>query len=314
VTGGTGSTDFPVTSGVSGGGHTFFVTRLSADGTSLMSSLRLPGNNFIGTGIAIDPTTSEAVVAGHTTVSIPITAGAEQGSYGGGYDGFLARVSADGTTLTYATYLGGSGDDYVHGVALDSAGDIVIAGYTSSSDFPVTQAYDDSRAGAHDAFLARYTASGRLLQATYYGGTGDETAARQVAVDALNRVYLAGTTTSTDLPTVNPVQGSYGGGSSDAFLARFDSLSAPPAYATYLGGSGTDTGNGVAVDSTAIPPPGRSWSARRPEETCRRRGTRRTGRRSTGRTPPSGRTGVRRRSMRSGTSTPSGTTRWTSGS
>ncbi|VTR91659.1 rhs repeat-associated core domain protein : YD repeat protein OS=Planctomyces limnophilus (strain ATCC 43296 / DSM 3776 / IFAM 1008 / 290) GN=Plim_1050 PE=4 SV=1: SBBP: SBBP: RHS_repeat: RHS_repeat: RHS_repeat: RHS_repeat: RHS_repeat: RHS_repeat: RHS_repeat: RHS_repeat: RHS_repeat: RHS_repeat: RHS_repeat: RHS_repeat: RHS_repeat: RHS_repeat: RHS_repeat: RHS_repeat: RHS_repeat: RHS_repeat: RHS_repeat [Gemmata massiliana] len=262
VVGQTSSSNFPTTAGAfmptSGGGslpYDAFVTKMAPDGTTLTYSSYLGGaGSDFAYGVAVDRSSGEAVVVGYTSkppfgTDFP-TLNAAQGTRSGNRDAFVTRFNAAGSTLVFSTFLGGSASvlETGYGVALESSGAIDVVGVTDSADFPVPgSGYDRVLAGGSDAFLVRYSAAGAVLAGTLYGGSGDETG-YAVAVDRTDRVYVTGSTTSTDLPTRNPVQGTSGGGQ-DAFVARFTGLSAAPEFATYQGGSGTDTGYGIAADA-----------------------------------------------------------------
>ena len=160
--------------------------------------------------------------------------------------------------LTLSTYLAGSGTDIAYAIGHDAHGFEYIAGTTSSADFPVTgNASQLSLAGSTDIFLAQIDPSApfyaQVLYVTYLGGSLAETFGG-MAVGPQGDVYLTGTTVSTDFPTVNPFQTSLmNPPGSDAFVVWIDS-NQNLAYSTYLGGSSTDGGNAIAVDST-----GRLW-------------------------------------------------------
>jgi hypothetical protein len=257
VTGLTTSRDFPTATPLQptygGGVADAFVARLSANGSALVYSTYLGGTgDDEGYGIAVDPATGDALVTGFTTSPDFPTANAWQPNPGGGEDAFVARVSADGTTLLFSTYFGGSGDDVGYGIAVDpTTGDTVITGQTFSPDFPTVNAIQPNYGGgAGDAFVARLTGDGStLLYSTYLGGSGDDQA-YGIAVDpATGDAVITGDTRSADFPTADAVQPSYGGGE-DAFVARVSADGTTLLFSTYLGGSGVDRGFSIAVDPT----------------------------------------------------------------
>lgn len=150
--------------------------------------------------------------------------------------------------LVYSTYLGGSGTDVGNGIAVDRDGNAYLAGETQSSNFPTASPFQAARAGGQDVFIAKFYADGSdLAYATYLGGSGGDYA-NGIAVDRDGHAYVIGTTSSTNFPTVGPVQEAYGGGSSDAFIAKLEGDGSGLAYATYLGGSADDEGYAIAVD------------------------------------------------------------------
>jgi len=195
-------------------------------------------------------------VAGYTTsTDFPATAGAYKTTQqGGSYDAFVSKFSPNGT-LIYATYLGGSGNDIAYGIAVDSAGNAYVTGYTSSTDFPTTSgAYRTTYAGgASDTFVVKLNPAGNaLVYSTYLGGSGDDTA-YAIALDSANEATITGSTNSLDFPTSNGAfQASYGGGLTNAFVTRLNAAGTALAYSSYLGGSGEDVGYGVAVDSQGV--------------------------------------------------------------
>src|SRR5208282_3998673 len=167
-------------------------------------------------------------------------------------DAYLVKLNSDGS-LNFATHLGGSGEDAGNAIALDSAGNIYIAGSTASTDFPVFHALQVTTGGKGDAFVAKISPDGQhVLYATYLGGTGTDEALG-IAVDAKNSVYVTGQTLSPDFPTENAFQphcltGSSNQCAGEAFVAKLSSDGSSLVYSTYLGGSGGDSGNAIAVD------------------------------------------------------------------
>jgi hypothetical protein len=214
----------------------------------LSYSSYLGGSGFDAiTGIVAD-SSGNTYVTGYTdSVDFPI-AGAVQGGTGGGVDAFIAKLNPAGNALIYATYIGGSGDDRAHGIALDSSGNVIIAGSTSSPNFPRVAAYQSVLSGGRDAFVAKLNSVGNLLVfSTYFGGSGYENG-NAITSDSSGNVYLAGDTYSTDLPTRGPLQAS-NRGRQEGFAAKFNSAGALQ-YSTYLGGTGDDRALAIAVDST----------------------------------------------------------------
>jgi hypothetical protein len=213
------------------------------------------GNNAenIGLGIAVDGA-GNTYVTGYTTATDLPTLNPIQGTSGGGApylfgDAFVMKLNASGNALVYSTYLGGSGDDSGQGIAVDAAGNAYVTGYTTSTDFPTANALQAANGGGRDGFVAKLNAAGTaLVYSTYLGGSGDEFG-RGIVVDAAGNAYVTGDTSSTDFPTANPLQAGNGGGSTDAFVAKLNGAGTALVYSTYLGGSGDDSGQGIAVDA-----------------------------------------------------------------
>ncbi|MBF6611887.1 MAG: SBBP repeat-containing protein [Chloroflexi bacterium] len=192
-----------------------------------------------------------------TAVSVRYTV-TPQGSIGfrlGNYDS--TRPLTIDPMLAYSTYLGGSGDDHGNGIAVDSAGNAYITGYTNSTNFPLASSYQPSNAGGADVFVTKLNADGSgLIYSTYLGGTGNDYG-WSIAVGGSNNVYVSGTTESLDFPTHNAYQPS-NRGASNAFVTRIAANGASLIYSTYLGStgndpcseSGTDIGYGLAVDAS----------------------------------------------------------------
>jgi len=166
-------------------------------------------------------------------------------------DAFLAKFSSSGNLL-WATYFGGGGEENGVGIAIDKSNNIYITGNTtSSSDIATSNAYQTSFAGGGpngDAFLAKFSSSGNLLWATYFGGNGDDQGIG-IAIDTSGKIYISGLTESkSGIATSGAYQTSYGGGDYDAFLAKFNS-SGNLLWATYFGGDNYDDCYGVATDA-----------------------------------------------------------------
>ncbi len=151
--------------------------------------------------------------------------------------------------LSYSTYLGGSGNDEGFGIAVDAAGSAYVTGWAESADFPTVNPAQPQLRGAGDAFVAKLSPDGSgLIYSTYLGGSAYD-AGYSIAVDVDGDAYVAGTTGSTDFPTVNALQPAFGGGSSDAFVAKLSPSGSDLLYSTYLGGSGAEGSGGIAVDA-----------------------------------------------------------------
>ena len=163
--------------------------------------------------------------------------------------------------LSYSSFLGGSSDDFAYATAVDSAGNIYVAGGTTSADFPLGSAplqgtyggADSNTQGVTgDVFVSKFDPTGKtLVYSTYVGGTADENA-YGIAVDSTGNAYLTGATNSADFPvTTGALQTSFGGGPNDVFIFKLNPTGSALVYSTYLGTSlGGERGFGIAVDAT----------------------------------------------------------------
>jgi hypothetical protein len=152
--------------------------------------------------------------------------------------------------LIYSTYLGGNDLDAGYGITVDSSGNAYVAGATASTNFPTKNPLQPSYdGGQYDCFVAKLNPTGSaLVYSTFFGGSGDDSALF-IAVHSSGSAYITGSTTSTNFPTKNPLQASFGGGT-DAFVAKLNSTGSALVYSTYIGGSGREYGTGIAVDSS----------------------------------------------------------------
>ncbi|MCX6358476.1 MAG: SBBP repeat-containing protein [Armatimonadetes bacterium] len=261
VTGGTDSGGFPTTLAAYdrslGGSSDAFVTRLNATGSVLMFSTFIGGTGTYseeGHGVALD-STGNAVVCGSTqSPSFPTTIGAYDRTHGGGWDGFVVKLTVTGGELRYGTFLGGAGEDSARCLALDAAGAPIVCGQTASAAFPTTPgAYDTALAGA-DGFVTKLSADfASLVYSTFLGGSLYEDA-KHIAVDSAGAAYVCGNTSSSDFPTTTGAYDeTHNGGSYDAFVVKLSPDGSSLNYGTLLGGSGTDYGLALALDADGSP-------------------------------------------------------------
>ena len=261
VSGTTLSTNFPVTVGAydtnfASGSWTAFVTKYSPTGAMLFSSF-LGANRPSGTESSYDVAADgngHIWVAGVTNGDFPVTGNAYQPNHGQGpQDAFLAQLSADGTTLLYATYLGGNGLDNIHAIALDASDNIYLKGRTESSNFPVAGAsiIQANYGGAADAFVSKFDPTATsLVYSTYLGGNGDDASDDRsgIAVDGTGNVIVAGRTGSSNFPLVDPFEAVYQG-AFDAYVTKINAAGGALVYSTYLGGQALDRALGVATNA-----------------------------------------------------------------
>jgi hypothetical protein len=253
VAGGTESSDFPTTANAfqknRASGNTGFVTKLSPTGDSLVYSTFLGGNQTThADAIAVDGNLN-AYVTGADTGGFPTSHTAFQESIPGQRSPFVAKLSADGSSLIYGTYVGGTSDDSALGIALDGNGHAYITGSASSSDFPTTSgAIQTTFGGGYDAFVTQLKADGSgLVYSTFLGGSSND-GAYGIAVDGSGRAYVTGNTHSANFPMANAQQPALNG-PSDAFVTKLSPDGSAFVYSTFLGGKHDETGFAVAVDS-----------------------------------------------------------------
>ena len=259
VTGFTTSTDFPVTLGAfqgtpkAGFTENAFVTKLAANGASLVFSTYLGGSGTdFGAGIAVD-TAGEPYITGTTTsADFPKTSGS--GLTNSSANAFVTKLSANGSALMFSFYLGGNVSDAGYAIAVDGSGNAYATGNTNSSNFPVTAGvFQGTRKGSQNAYVAKISAAGGVTWATYLGGEAIDSGLG-IAVNGANPpdVFVTGFTTSATFPTQSPIQANLGGpafSTYNAFVTELNPTGTMLVYSTYLGGSSTDTGFGIAVDS-----------------------------------------------------------------
>ena len=191
------------------------------------------------TDVAVDAEGYVYVVGMIETAGFPAT----------GFDAFVTKLTPDGSQIVYETFLRGSGFDIATGIVVDAAGAAHVVGHTTSNDFPMAAPLQSSLAGSTDVFVARLDASGALEFSSYYGGSSFENGSG-IALGPSGDLFITGSTGSTDLPGVNGLQQTYGGGFDDAFVVRIAPGQAEVVYATYLGGSGSDSAFRLAADAS----------------------------------------------------------------
>jgi hypothetical protein len=259
VSGLTNSTQatFPATVGpdlTHNGDFDAFVAKVRADGAALLYAGYIGGSAYdYASGIAQDGA-GNAYVTGITTsdqTTFPVMVGPDL-THNGGNDAFVAKVRADGVTLLYAGFIGGSAYDYGRGIAVDGAGNAYVTGDTDSTQvtFPVTVGPDLTfNGGTYDAFVANVQAGGAaLLYAGYIGGSESDEG-HAIALDAAGNAYVTGRTFSTQatFPVTRGPDLTYNGGY-DAFVAKVRAGGAALGYAGFIGGSFDEYGQGIAVD------------------------------------------------------------------
>ena len=251
VVGRTTSTDFPLkdafqdhVNGYSDG----TISKFHPNGSLLFSTYFGGSSQELITDVAVD-SEDNIIIAGITGSSdLPLMDALQSTFMGGSADGFIAKFSEDGQSLLFSTYFGGTVNDWIYTMNVDSNDRIAISGATTSTDFPLLNPYQDTNSGALDIFLSFFEADGQsLLFSTYLGTTGIDHG-RRIGFDSQGNILLTGIAAVGDLATEGAYQEEHAGGSSDAYLAKFDTAGAL-VYFTFLGGTSTEWGNDLAVDS-----------------------------------------------------------------
>lgn len=250
ILGETESFDFPTERGAfdtNHGGRDLFVTKFRAGGQVMVYSTYLGGSgDEEAGGLAVDAAGRAYVAATTTSTDLAVTA-AVQPEPAGDVDCMLVALERDGNALMYSTYFGGSGNDGVGGIATDQYGNVYLAGFTTSDDYPLQNAFQTKRLGPQDAVLTKLSRDGMtLLLSTYLGGSAED-AGTDVAVDDQGDIYVIGNTNSTDFPIQHALRSGWSGGQ-DAWLLKMDRSGSKLRYSTYLGGSGDDYAASLALD------------------------------------------------------------------
>jgi hypothetical protein len=257
VGGATASTDFPTPNGLYTSRNNMydcFFAVMTATGDSLLYGTYLGGSNtdeVFGLAVGID---GRVAVAGRTYSADFVTESAYDPTYSDSTEAFVA-VFTESTgpngglyyTLEFSTYMGGTEYDAATGVALGVDNSVYVGGDTDSDDFPTSNAYDDTLGAYKDAFVAKFTASGSLVYSTYLGGRANREYCQGIKVDELERVCVAGHTSSSDFPLVDAWDDSYNL-SHDAFVTVFQADGSALEYSTYVGGHGYDQVLAMTID------------------------------------------------------------------
>lgn len=262
VTGYTYSVDFPRYSPLfneNAGKCDVFVAKFDSSG-GIVYSTYLGGSSFdIGYGIAVDKF-GNAYITGRAGGPDFPTVSAIYNYSGGEFigDAFITKIRATGKSIVYSTYLGGTNEDTGKGIAVDTAGNVYITGWTYSDDFPTKKAIDETFngggglievEGTGDVFVTKIKRTGKGLDfSTYLGGIHDDVG-ECITVDKYGNVYITGRTYSDDFPTTSAIDESSNGGF-DAFVTKIRASGASIIYSTYLGGNDDDEGYGISLGNS----------------------------------------------------------------
>jgi Beta-propeller repeat len=218
-------------------------------------------------GIAVDAA-GNAYVTGYTlSLGFP-TKNPMQTERAGLQDAFVIKLNPEGSDLVFSTFLGGNGSESGNDIALDEEGNVYVAGWTGSDNFPTFNPLQPARAGASDVFVAKLMSDGSALIFSTYLGGGDIDNNGSLKVDRAGDILVTGRTASTNFPTVNAFQPVHADsiiipcppfsfplcfrgpyiGTEDAFVAKLKGNGSALVFSTYLGGSRGDDGQGLAID------------------------------------------------------------------
>jgi hypothetical protein len=254
---GTAGADFPVSNPL-GGAADAFIVKLNPQGTALVYATALGGAAAdAGVDIAVDAE-GQAYVVGTTSSDNFPTQNPAQSQRGGDIDGFMAKLNAAGDALIYATYLGGGAQELAQDIAIDRVGAAYATGGTLSSDFPTVNPIQADLSGVRDAFVTKLSPDGTaFVYSTYLGGTSNDLPVQEtgfaIAVNDSGNAFVVGSTGNADFPIVNAFQSTYGGGSTDAFVAKLHRSGSSLLFSTFLGGGGSEDALGLALDGAGRP-------------------------------------------------------------
>lgn len=255
VVGVTNSPDFPTRNSIQDPDNAvgdIFVSRFDAAG-------RLTYSTYIGgsgvdsaQGVALGSDGTLYLTGATQSLDFPVR-NAFQATYNSRTDAFVVKLSADGRSLIYSTFLGGAGDDQAAEIAVDSTGNAYVAGTTNSTDFPISGgAFQRDPQGLRDIFVTKLNPAGNsLVYSTYLGDVGNDVAAA-MTLDAAGRVYVAGTSTSDNYPTLRAFQSTRGGGGSptaDCVITILSASGNSLAYSTYFGGGDEERVADIVLDA-----------------------------------------------------------------
>ncbi len=220
-----------------------FSTFYCGSGTDIITKMFIDNDGFI-------------YITGETnSPNFPVTNAIQQIRGGGWSDCFIAKLNKNATEIIFSTFFGGSNTESAYDIKVDNSGFIYIVGNTSSTDFPVKNAFQKENAGGimGDVFILKLSPSGdEIIFSTYFGGSDSEQA-EGIVLDKNENIIIAGGTSSKNLPIKNAFQSTIGGGyfPRDAFVSKFTKNCTALIFSTYLGGSSTsgDQARDIAIDN-----------------------------------------------------------------
>lgn len=258
ITGYTTSSNFPTSESAfdkiqSGNSRDIFVARLNSTGSTLDYSTYIGGNKVDeASSLAIDGSNNIYITGFTYSSDFPTTENAYDTSHNGGFeDGFVCKLSSDFSSLVYSTYLGAHNQDLAYSIALDHLNNAYVAGYTNSSDFPITSnAYDSSQNDSWDVFVSKLNSNGSALEYSTFIGGSDYDEAYSIVLDQSNNAYITGFTNSSDFPTSKSAYDTSYNGNKDVFLCKINSSGSSLDYSTFIGGGDDDESYNIDLDQS----------------------------------------------------------------
>jgi len=230
-----------------------FIARFSSDASSVAFSTFVGGSDSdIGYDLYQDINSVMYVTGITSSGNFPVTSGAYDNSYNDFNDAFVFKINSNASSLVYSTYIGGNNMDIGLGIAVDANGNAIITGSTTSGDYPVTNgAYSTAHSNMSysDVFVTKFTASGGSLSySTFVGGYNDD-CGNAVTIDGSGNAIVTGYSTSSDFPMVSYAYDNSHNGLEDVIVFKLNFTGTALLYSTFLGGSGSDTGTGLVIES-----------------------------------------------------------------
>ncbi len=266
IVGFTNSSNFPVAGQIANNlsGQDAFVTKLNSTGTGVVFSTYYGGGNTDNfNGVAIDSTGRIFAVGSSASNDAPTPNGYDTNP--NGLDAILVVLNSSGSSVLYGTFIGGDNNDIGDAVAVDIHGNVYMAGETLETQgilgrFPTESPssldpfQDNYGGGRSDAFVTKFdpdeTGNTSLVYSTLLGGSEGE-GVEAITVDANERAYVCGYTESTNFPRLNAIRNTFGGGTEDGFITKFNADGTTVFYSTFFGGSAIDEALGIALDTSA---------------------------------------------------------------
>jgi hypothetical protein len=259
IAGKTLSNNFPTTSGAfqtfMAGGGDVFVTKINPSGSAIIYSTYIGGSDYdVANDIAIDNSGNVFITGEARSLNYPVTAGAYQTIHegtNGAPDVFVTKLNANGSTLIYSTFIGGSLNDIGYGIDIDAAGNAYVTGGTFSSNFDTTAGAYQTTPGilGRDIFVTKLDPSGSVLIYSTLLGDIDDELSYDIAVDNNGSAYVTGFTSSSNFDITNDAFQSVYAGNSDVFVTKLNPSGTSIDYSSFIGGYGVDIGRTLALDN-----------------------------------------------------------------